>query len=110
MSLSEHVPFAIGLPGGEPRPAPSLLDLLRLVRPARQRAPAARSAPAVAALYGALYLLLQLEQRALLLGSMLLFAVLAALMVATRRIDWYGLLARMRAPGGAPVTDTATPQ
>jgi inner membrane protein len=39
----------------------------------------------------------KLEQTALLLGSMLLFGVLAALMVATRRIDWYGLFARTRA-------------
>ncbi len=51
---------------------------------------------AVAALYGVLYVLLQLEQTALLLGSLLLFAVLAGVMVATRRIDWYALLARLR--------------
>ena len=55
---------------------------------------------AVAALYAVLYLLLQLEQRALLLGSLLLFAVLAALMFATRRIDWYALLARLRGEAG----------
>ena len=61
-------------------------------------------------LYGALYALLQLEQTALLLGSMMLFAVLAGIMVATRRIDWYGLFERMRAPGGAPVTEMATPR
>jgi len=54
----------------------------------------------VAALYAALYALLQLEQTALLLGSTLLFVVLAALMIVTRRIDWYALLARMRADGG----------
>ena len=51
---------------------------------------------AIAALYGVLYMLLQLEQTALLLGSVLLFGVLAALMVATRRIDWYALFARVR--------------
>ena len=51
---------------------------------------------AIAALYGALYALLLLEQTALLLGAMLLFAVLAALMVATRRIDWYGFFDRQR--------------
>jgi len=48
-----------------------------------------------------LYLLLQLEQRALLIGSLLLFAVLAALMVATRGVDWYALLARMRGEAGS---------
>jgi inner membrane protein involved in colicin E2 resistance len=38
----------------------------------------------------------------------MLFAVLAALMVATRRIDWYGLFARMRAESSAsPAQATA---
>jgi inner membrane protein len=64
---------------------------------------------AVAALYGALYLLLQLEQTALLLGTMLLFAVLAAVMVATRRLDWYGLVDQLRTPQ-APDARTATPR
>jgi inner membrane protein involved in colicin E2 resistance len=31
------------------------------------------------------------------LGSLLLFVVLAAVMVATRRLDWYGLTAQLRA-------------
>jgi inner membrane protein len=47
-------------------------------------------------LYGALYALLQMEQTALVLGSLLLFAVLAGVMVATRRIDWYALMAQWR--------------
>jgi len=40
-------------------------------------------------LYGALYGLLVSEDNALVLGSLLLFGVLAAIMVVTRRIDWY---------------------
>ncbi|MEO8101453.1 MAG: cell envelope integrity protein CreD [Betaproteobacteria bacterium] len=40
-------------------------------------------------LYGVLYGLLQSEDNALMLGSLLLFAALAAIMVLTRRIDWY---------------------
>ena len=40
-------------------------------------------------LYGALYGLLNSENNALVMGSILLFAVLAALMVATRKVDWY---------------------
>lgn len=43
-------------------------------------------------LYGALYALLQMEQTALVIGSVLLFAVLAGVMVLTRRVDWYSLL------------------
>jgi inner membrane protein len=50
----------------------------------------------VALLYAALYALLQLEQTALVLGSLLMFGVIAAVMVATRRLDWYALGARLR--------------
>lgn len=51
---------------------------------------------AIAALYGALFLLLQLEQSALVLGSILLFAVLACVMMVTRHIDWYAFTANLR--------------
>ncbi|HEX8615245.1 MAG TPA: cell envelope integrity protein CreD [Telluria sp.] len=40
-------------------------------------------------LYGTLYGLLISESNALLMGSILLFAVLGAIMVATRKVDWY---------------------
>lgn len=43
----------------------------------------------VALLYGYLYILLNNEDYALLIGSLGLFAILAAIMYATRRIDWY---------------------
>lgn len=42
-------------------------------------------------LYGALYGLLISENNALVLGSLLLFAILAAVMVAKRKVDWYQL-------------------
>lgn len=42
-------------------------------------------------LYGALFLLLQQEQTALMLGSLLLFLVIAVIMVVTRRTDWYAI-------------------
>jgi inner membrane protein len=45
------------------------------------------------ALYAVLYALLQSEDYALLGGSLLLFALLAAVMLGTRRVDWYGLTA-----------------
>ncbi len=44
---------------------------------------------ALALLYCALYGLLISENNALMLGSFLLFGVLAAMMVATRKVDWY---------------------
>lgn len=42
----------------------------------------------VAGLYGLLYGLLQSEDYALLMGSLVLFALLAGVMLATRRLDW----------------------
>lgn len=45
----------------------------------------------VALLYGALYVVLNLEKASLLLGTLLLFALLAAAMRATRDVDWYRL-------------------
>jgi inner membrane protein len=41
-------------------------------------------------LYAAMYILMTLEDFALLAGSIVAFAVIAATMIATRRIDWYG--------------------
>lgn len=42
-------------------------------------------------LYGYLYMVLQLEDYALLMGSLGLFTVLAAAMYLTRKVDWYGI-------------------
>jgi inner membrane protein len=42
-------------------------------------------------LYAALYGLLVSEDNALVLGSGLLFLILAAIMVVTRKVDWYAL-------------------
>jgi inner membrane protein len=50
---------------------------------------AAGFAALLTALYGALYSLLVSEDNALLMGSILLFGVLAGAMWVTRRIDWY---------------------
>jgi inner membrane protein len=48
----------------------------------------------VALLYGYLYVLLMNEDYALLIGSIGLFAILAIIMFATRRVDWYAAGAR----------------
>jgi len=45
-------------------------------------------------LYAALYGLLVSEDNALVLGAGLLFAILAAIMVATRKVDWYQVAIR----------------
>lgn len=52
-------------------------------------------AVALTALYGALYSLLVSEDNALLMGSLLLFGVLAGIMWVTRRIDWYERAAQL---------------
>lgn len=51
--------------------------------------PAGLLAAVLAGLYAALYLLLQLEDLALMIGSIGLFVGLGAVMYATRRIDWH---------------------
>lgn len=51
-------------------------------------------------LYGVLYGVLLSEDNALLMGSLLLFAALGTIMLATRRLDWYGLGQRLTESGG----------
>jgi inner membrane protein len=57
---------------------------------------AALMAAALASLYGTLYVLLRLEDWALVLGAAVLFAILAGIMFGTRKVDWWSL-------GSAPV-------
>ena len=51
----------------------------------------------IAMLYGLLYVLLQMAQNALVIGSVMLFLALTAVMTLTRRIDWYALFGHLRA-------------
>ena len=88
-ALSEHIDFAaayaiasfacVGLVTGY------------LVRVLRSAGIGLAFGGALAALYAMLYALLKAEDYSLLGGSLLLFGLLAALMIATRRVDWYGL-------------------
>ena len=50
------------------------------------------------ALYGSLYVLLKSEDHALLLGSLLVFAALAAVMALTRKLDW-AVVSKRLSPG-----------
>ena len=54
----------------------------------------------IAVLYGLLFVLLRLEQKALIVGAVALFLVLALVMGLTRRVDWY---ARLQALGSSSV-------
>lgn len=49
-------------------------------------------------LYGSIYTILLSEQNALLMGSLLLFCLLAGVMIGTRKVDWSRLLSA-RQPG-----------
>jgi inner membrane protein len=60
----------------------------------------------VAVLYGALYGLLASESNALLLGALLIFGMVATLMLATRKVDWYALSQRVQPP--VPVAPAAS--
>jgi inner membrane protein len=50
----------------------------------------------IGAMFATLYALLQMEQTALALGAILLFVVIAAIMVSTRKLDWYALTDQIR--------------
>lgn len=62
---------------------------------------------ALASLYGLLYVLLRSEDHALLMGSILVFAALAATMIATRRVDWYAAGASSPVPRSSPAQKPA---
>jgi inner membrane protein len=59
-------------------------------------------------LYGVLYLLLQSEDNALVLGSVLLFGILAGIMLLTRKLDWYQVADPSRLKGNTAEPEAAT--
>ncbi|MDR1888124.1 MAG: cell envelope integrity protein CreD [Zoogloeaceae bacterium] len=89
IALSEHLPFLYAYLGS----AVACIGLITVYLSGVLGAwvPALKSGAGFAGLYGALYVVLQAEDEALLIGSLLLFAVLAAIMLSTRRLDWYQL-------------------
>lgn len=89
VSLSEHLPFGVSYAA-----AATACVLLLAYYASHMLGSLARGIPlgaGIALLYGLLYVLLQLEQTALVVGSIALFLVLAAVMVLTRKVNWYGL-------------------
>ncbi|MEO0574426.1 MAG: cell envelope integrity protein CreD [Pseudomonadota bacterium] len=64
-------------------------------------------ATAIATLYGMLFMILRSEDYALLMGSLLLFMVLALIMLTTRRLDWEQVARTMARPTFT-ASDTAT--
>jgi inner membrane protein len=87
LSLSEHVPFALAYAAASAGVVLMVTCYGFTVLGARKRAWALGAM--LAGLYGYLFTLLQMEDFALLMGSLGLFAILGAVMFATRRINWY---------------------
>jgi inner membrane protein len=100
VSLSEHFPFASAY-----AIASSACALLLAYYASHMLGSWKRGLPfgfGIAMLYGLLYVLLQLEQTALVVGAIALFVVLAAVMALTRKVDWYAKL-KQGGAGGNPV-------
>jgi len=92
LSISEHAPFLVAYAAA----AGSSIALLwvYLGSVLRSWRHASAFGGGLTLLYGVLYGLLASEDNALLMGSVLLFAALAATMMATRKLDWYGISRR----------------
>ena len=88
-ALSEHLAFAIAYLIATA--ACAGLIAAYLVRVLRSPAIGLAFGGALAALYAMLYALIKAEDYAVLGGSLLLFGILAIVMIATRRVDWYAL-------------------
>lgn len=87
ISLSEHISFALAyIVSGT---ACVVLIGAYLVGVMQSRKPAYTFTTAIALLYAVLYGVLQSEDNALLMGSLVLFAALATVMLLTRKLDWY---------------------
>ncbi|MFY7856610.1 MAG: cell envelope integrity protein CreD [Rubrivivax sp.] len=95
LSLGEHLPFAAAYALASAGCIGLLAHYLRHVLSGWR--PALGMSALLVALYGVLYGILMSEDNALLMGSLLLFGVLATVMTVTRRVDWY----RLGSPAGA---------
>jgi inner membrane protein len=89
ISLSEHMAFLTAYLAS----AGACVALIGgyLVHALQSRLRGLGFAGGLALLYAALYGLLASEDNALLLGAALLFLALGAVMMATRKLDWYAV-------------------
>ncbi|MBI3731607.1 MAG: cell envelope integrity protein CreD [Burkholderiales bacterium] len=97
VSLSEKISFVLAYLIASA--ACILLIGIYLANVLRDRKRGFGFACALTVLYGILFGLLSSENNAMMMGSLLLFAVLSGIMIATRKVDWYKL--------GKPATDSA---
>lgn len=107
LSLSEHIAFEYAYLAASGACIGLLGFYLSFVLHSVKRG--AAFAALLAVLYAALYGLLLSEDNALMLGSLLLFAILAGIMTLTRRIDWYSVGAAWQPLADKPETGAAKP-
>ncbi len=96
LSLSEHIAFGWAYLAA----AVACIGLIGFYvgNVLRSRARGLGFAAMLGLLYATLYGLLMSEDNALVLGAGLLFVVLAAIMVATRKVDWYQVASKVGTP------------
>jgi inner membrane protein involved in colicin E2 resistance len=87
LSFSEQVPFGMAYLVSASATIGLIAGYTRAIL--KNRPVALMVGGILAMLYTYMYILLQLEDHALLMGSIGLFGVLATVMYLTRRIDWY---------------------
>lgn len=102
LALAEQLPFAAAYAGASAACITLLGYYLR--HALRGWRPGLAVSGLLVALYGVLYGILMSEDNALLMGALLLFGVQAAVMVATRRIDWYRVMPAAEPAAGADAT------
>jgi inner membrane protein len=100
LSLSEHLSF--GLAYGLSSAACAALLAVYAAHALGGRRAGLGFGAGMGLLYGLVYLLLQQEQTALVIGSLGLFAAVAAVMWLTRRVNWYSLFASVGAAESQP--------
>ena len=93
IALSEHIRFGSAYIAAAGACVALLTWYLR--HPLRSLARTAAFGALFSALYGALYVLLRSEDHSLLLGALLVFGMLAAVMILTRKLDWAALSRRL---------------
>jgi len=86
IALSEHIPFAWAYTSAAGSCVALLVFYLR--HPLGTLRRTALFLGMFVSLYASLYVLLRSEDHALLLGSLMVFALLAAVMISTRKFDW----------------------
>jgi inner membrane protein len=87
LSLSEHIAFPLAYAVACTSVIGMTAVYSRVIFPNERKSGVV--ATCVTALYGYLFVLLTNEDYALLIGSIGLFVILAAIMYVTRRVDWY---------------------